>query len=213
MYVINGSVPHCAAVLTVPQCVPISSLSADHICSQLQKPPPPSRLQTGSLSQSGGLFWKSSLVILRSLCVSYLPAFFKNLSPPPWSTPLSCPLFSICFLTSYLPSFLQAYPSPLAELTVCLSNCSQVMEARGCHSTIWCLLIHFSLKGSHMTEMLHIIFIVLLHKKSAPVFTLCLLVFLRSQPPLLRRVAHGAHMLCSSSLCVRLHVCECAKCR
>lgn len=39
MYVINRSVPHCAAVLTVPQCVPVSSLSADHICSQLQKPP------------------------------------------------------------------------------------------------------------------------------------------------------------------------------
>lgn len=60
-----------------------------------------------------------------------------------------------------------------------------------------------------MTETLHIIFIVSFHKKSAPVFTFCLLVFLRSQLSLLHRVAHGAHMLCSSSLCVRLHVCEC----
>lgn len=150
MYVINGSVPHCAAVLTVPQCVPISSLSADLICRQLQKPP----LQAPDWFTKSvwRIVWEVfprdsafSLCLLSSgLFQKSLPSSPCLLSPPPWSTPLNCPLFSICFLTSYLPSFLQAYPSPLADLAVCLSNRSQVMETRGCQSTIWRLLIHFS---------------------------------------------------------------------
>lgn len=65
-------------------------------------------LQTGSVSQSGGLLGKSSLVVLPSLCVSCLLAFFRT--PPPPSHPtrsalLSCPLLdSICFSSaSFLP--------------------------------------------------------------------------------------------------------------
>lgn len=62
-----------------------------------------------------------------------------------------------------------------------------------------------------MTEMLHIIFIVSLHKKSAPVFTFCLLVFLRSQLSLL----HMEPTCCAAQVfvldCMRVSVC--AKCR
>lgn len=103
-------VPHWAALFTSLQCVPIpcSHLSVQITSAANSKTP--SRLQTSSLSQSAGLFWKSSLVIPCFLCVSSLKPVFR----PFFSTSLSCLTLS-GRSTQLLPSMRFA-PQPLTFL-------------------------------------------------------------------------------------------------
>lgn len=131
-------VPQHTALFTSLRCLPISCshlLFQDHICKPTVNP-----LQT-PLSQSGGLFWKSSLVIPCFLCVSSLKPvfrasfflfFFLSTSPslPPLRLSLSptssspfqlLPLLDV--LLNLLPSFLSAMLPPpslcsFADLTV-----------------------------------------------------------------------------------------------
>lgn len=110
-------VPHWAALFTSLQCVPIpcSHLSVQITSAANSKTP--SRLQTSSLSQSAGLFWKSSLVIPCFLCVSSLKPVFR----PFFDTSLSCLTLS-GRSTQLLPSSASYLPSSRRSLPLCRLN-------------------------------------------------------------------------------------------
>lgn len=117
----------CSALFINLQCLSIScNQLLFHSASSAASSKKNKTFQTSSVSQSGGLFWKSSLVIPRFLCVSSQKPVFRRFSTSPssaslfQSAPLSCSLVSICSLTSYLPSSRRSLPpSPLRFNSVC----------------------------------------------------------------------------------------------
>lgn len=116
-------VPHHTPLFTNLQCVPISRSNLLFQTTSAANGKP-SRLQSSSVSQSGGLFWKSSLVIPCFLCVSSLKPVFRPFSTSPSPLPPPRPLSStqllplLDMLLNLLPSFLLPFPSPsLADLT------------------------------------------------------------------------------------------------
>lgn len=128
------SVLLCLQTFSACQYLVISFYSTPHLLQPAVKQK--TTLQTSSVSQSGALFWKSSLVIPRFLCVSSQKPVFRRFSTSPSLLSLSLLGFSlsVCstqllprldMLLNLLPSFLSAFPPPLpSDLTVSVKSFS-----------------------------------------------------------------------------------------